>query len=216
MSVPPPPGAGDFFGAPSSPPPPSGQFGYGAPAAATPSPTMSYPFGTPQVGYGAPGAPSSHASSRPSGHTPELVIVACTLLGVFAAVGLYVAAAVTSISTAIGAFSSGVSAGESGSGPHLGAYAVIWGFCGVVNIALAYFLRQGNPAARIAASLVCAGWTLYWLRDLVDIARASTAAAGTGIGSIIGVAELLMLGLAIASALPAVVLWLPSTKDHFA
>jgi hypothetical protein len=176
---------------------------------------MAYPFGTPAVGYGAPTALSGTRSATSFGRTPELVIVACTLLAVFAAVGLYVAAAVTSLSSALGAFSSGGSAADGGSGPHLGAYALIWGFCGVVNIGLVYFLRQGHPAARIAAALVCAGWTLYWLRDLLAISRAGSAASAVGVGSIVGVAELLMLGLAIASALPAIVVWLPSAKDHF-
>lgn len=213
MSIPPPPGAGEFFGAPSSPPP-AEQYGYAVSAPATPSPTMSYQgYGAPAAGFGAPPPSTPYRPASVGGRTPELVVVACTLLVVFAAVGLYVAAAISSLSSLVGGVSNG--AGDGSSSPHLGSYALIWGFCGVVDLGLAYFLRQGNPVARIATSLVCAGWTLYWLHGLVSIATKSTFAAGVGLGPIVGVAELLLFGLAVASALPAAVLWLPSTKDHF-
>lgn len=139
--------------------------------------------------------------------------MASTLLAVFAAVGLYTAAAIASISSTLAGLSS-LSSDSGSSSPHLGGYALIWGFCGVVDLGLAFFIWQGNQLARIATSLVCAGWALYWLHALLEVSGAKTAAV-PGLSSIVGVAELLLLGLAVVSALPAAVLWLPSTGRHF-
>jgi hypothetical protein len=209
MSVPPPPprpDQGSFFGAPLPPPPPAqsiGQFGYAPPVYGAPAAT----FGAPQV---------VRQPVAASGRTPELVVVACTLLAVFAAVGLYVAAAVSSISSAFGAFAGSLDSSASTGGPHLGTYGVVWGLCGVADIGLLVFLRRGDSVARIAASLVCGGWTLYWLRDLIKVVQSTSGASAAGLGSVIGVFELLLLGLAVLSALPAAVLWLPASNAHFA
>lgn len=170
-------------------------------------------YAPPPVGFAAPRAAMPVASAVGTG-IPELVTVAATLLAVFAAVGLYTAAAISSVSSSLSALTSAGGGTTGDASLHLGSYALIWGFCGVVDLGLAYFIRQGNAMARIATSLVCAGWALYWLRDLLEISGAKTAAM-TGLSPIVGVVELLVLCLAVASALPAVVLWLPSTGRHF-
>src|SRR3954453_3172691 len=108
MTVPPPPGAGDFFGA-ATPPPPATSYGYPVSSPATPSPTMSYPgFGAPTAGFGSPPPAAPYSSASAVSGKPELVVVACTLLAVFAAVGLYVAAAIGSVSSFISGLSSSV------------------------------------------------------------------------------------------------------------
>jgi hypothetical protein len=146
MSVPPPPPSGPpsggFFGGPVQPPVP--QYGY---------------VGTPPV------------AQRPAAgpRTPELVTVSCTLLGVFAAVGVFTAAMIV-------------------------------------------LLRQGNAMARVITSVICGLWTLYWFKRLWDLGNVS---AGESFGSIVHLGELFLLGLAVASALPAVLLWRPSTSSHF-
>jgi hypothetical protein len=211
MTVPPPPGpgAGDFFGAPSSPPPT--QYGYVAPLPLAPYTG----FGAPAAGFAAPRALATGVAST-GDRTPELVVVACTLLGVFAAIGLYVAAAVVAVSSSMATLANGLEPGSASSTPHVGTYGIIWGLCGAVDIALLVFIRRGDALTRIVASVVCGGWTIYWLHLLLKATQVSSAAAAVGAGSIVSVLELLLVGMAVASALPAVVLWLPTSRPHFA
>jgi hypothetical protein len=209
VSVPPPPGPGDFFGAPSSPPP--AQYGYAAPLPVAPYTG----FGAPAAGF-APPRPLTNGVASTGARTPELVVVACTLLGVFAAIGLYVAAAVVAVSSSMATLANGLEPGSGASAPHIGSYGIVWGLCGVLDVGLLVFIRRGDALTRIAASVVCAGWTIYWLHLLLKALHVSSAAASVGAGSFVSVLELLLVGMAVASALPAVVLWLPTSRAHFA
>jgi hypothetical protein len=211
MSVPPPPGpgAGDFFGAPTSPPP--AQYGYAAPLPVAPYTA----FGAPAAGFAPPRPPTNGVASA-GARTPELVVVACTLLGVFAAIGLYVAAAVVVVSSSMATLADSLEPGSASSTPHIGTYGIVWGLCGLIDIGLLVFIRRGDALTRLAASVVCAGWTIYWLHLLLKAMHVSSAAAAVGAGSFVSVLELLLLAMAVASALPAVVLWLPTSRAHFA
>ena len=206
MSVPPPPPTGPpmdgFFGGPVRPP--AAQ--YGLP---TPAPV----FG----GYAPPAtfAPPAVVGATSAGpRVPEPVTVACTLLGVFAAIGAFTVLVVVVLA---GGSSGSSSSSGSGSASDIGlgaVYGVLWGGSAFINTALIVFLRQGNPVARTVTGVVCGLWTLYWLRTLYQL---SNAASGLLFGgSLVHLAELLLLGLAVASALPAVLLWRESSQRHFA
>lgn len=205
MSVPPPPPTGppgDFFGGPV--PPPVSQYGYAAPAPAFAGYGPAATFGAPQQVLARP------ATER---RVPELVTVACTLLGVFAAIGVFTVIVVMDL-----AAHSDPSADTSGGGISLtsigvGAmYGLLWGGSGFINAAMIVLLRQGNAAGRLIISVICGLWTLYWLKVLWDLSNAPGAGF---LGPIVHLGELLLLGLAVASALPAVLLWRPSATQHF-
>jgi hypothetical protein len=213
MSVPPPPGAGDFFAAPTSPPPLTSPYGYSAPA---PAPGTAYTgFGAPGTGFTAPG--SARMPARVSANrVPEPVTVACTLMGVFASIGAFTVLVVIMLSSGS---SSGAdtSASSSGTGIGIGAiYAVLWGGSGFINAALIVYLRRGNAVARIVTSVISGLWVVYWLHLLVEIMGRGTSDGIIDLSSLAHVGELLMLGLTIASALPAALLWWGSAKEHFA
>ncbi len=183
-----------FFGA-SVPPPPSdppSQFGYAAPV-----------YGTPQLG--APAATFSTPRAAVAGR-PELVIVACPLLGVFAAIGLYVAVAASSLGS--------LASTDSGDGIRTSVYAVTWGLSGALNVVLLIAIRNGSQLGRVVTSILCGAWTVYWLHYLVKLLGAATETAFFG-GSVVGLAELLLVTMAAVPVLPAVVLWLPSSRQHF-
>ena len=190
-----------FFGGSVPPPPPPPPSAFGPPVPAYGGDGR---FGGPVRGFGAPAATFStpRVASAPAGR-PELVIVACTLLGLFAAFGLYVVVAASSVS---GYFT----AADAGEGPHIGAYVVTWGFSGALNIVLLIGIRQGNRVARIGTSILCTLWTLYWLHLMVTLGSALFA-----VGTVGTVVQALVIGMATMAALPAVVLWLPSSKRHF-
>jgi hypothetical protein len=204
MSVPPPPPSGPpsggFFGGPVQPP--VSQYGYAAPAPDVAGYGPAATFGTPPV------------AQRPAAgpRTPELVTVSCTLLGVFAAVGVFtviVVLVLSSYNDSSASSDGGVSLTNIG----LGAiYGVLWGGSGFINAAMIVLLRQGNAMARVITSVICGLWTLYWFKLLWDLGNVS---AGESFGSIVHLGELFLLGLAVASALPAVLLWRPSASSHF-
>ncbi len=209
MSVPPPPPgppAGGFFGGPVQPPiqPSVPQYGFAAPAPV---------FGgyTPPATVGAPPA----TSRTPAGpRTPEPVTVACSLLGVFAAIGAFTVLAVLMLSSGSGSSSSG-SSSSAASDIGIGAvYALLWGGSGFINVALIVFLRQGNAMARILTSVVCGLWALYWLKLLFDLSNAGDSSILV-LGSIVHLGEILLIGLVVASVLPAVLLWRGSSQEHF-
>jgi hypothetical protein len=194
---------GPFFGGALPPPPPAPPSAYGPPAPAYGGDARFGPVPT----FGAPAATFSTPKAVAAAGRPELVIVACTLLAVFAAFGLYVAAAASSLSS-LANFAS------SDGAPSTGIYVVTWGLSGALNIALLIAIRNGSQLGRIVTSILCGLWTLYWLHYLVKTVGASSETAVIG-GSIVGLAELFLVAMAAVAALPAVVLWLPSSKRHF-
>ena len=205
MSVPPPPPSGPppggFFGGPV--PPATAQYGYAAPA-----PTFGgYP---PAATFGAPQQVVARPAAGP--RTPELVTVACTLLGVFAAIGVFTVIVVMDLgahSAASGDTDGSVSLTSIGIGT---MYGLLWGGSGFINAAMVVLLRQGNAVARTITSVICGLWTLYWLKLLWDL---SNQPAADFLGPIAHLGELFLLGLAVASALPAALLWRPSASSHF-
>jgi hypothetical protein len=166
---------------------------------------------SPGATFGAPPVPPRPAAASP--RTPEAVTISATLLAVFAAIGVYTLIAVIVLSSDSASTSS-----DSGSSTDIGLgaiYAVLWGGSGFINAAMIVLLRQGNSMARVVTSVICGLWTLYWLRYVYKLANAEGATSFFFVGSIVHLGELLLLGLAVASALPAVLLWRPSTSDHF-
>jgi hypothetical protein len=191
-----------FFGGPARPP--VEQYGFAAPA---PAPV----FGgyVPPAAFGTPVGATTTATAR----VPEPVTVACTLLGVFAAIGAFTVIAVVLLSSG--------SSGSSGSGTSsasdigLGAlYGVLWGGSAFINTGLIVFLRQGNALARVITSVVCGLWSLYWLHVLYQLTNAT--AGSLFAGPLVHLGELLLIGLAVAAALPAVLLWRGTGHRHFA
>lgn len=208
MSVPPPPPQvpDGFFGGRVPPPPPAAStFGY---------PTFpGAPLNGPAATFAGPTAATSVR-----GRVPEPVTVACTMLGVFAAVGVYTLVVVLAL--AHGGTGGSGDGGASDStvsftGVSLGLlYGVLWGGSGVINAVAVVYLRRGNPMARIVTSAICGLWAAYWLRYLVKLGSLGGSDVFF-VGTLVHLGELLLLGLATASALPAVLLWRGSAKAHF-
>lgn len=208
MTIPPPPPGpdpGGYYGGRVPPPPPTVQspstFGY-------PATPAGGPFSGPAATFSA-AAPGKLSPTS----VPESVTVACSMLGVFAAVGVYTLIAVLTLSGGSdGASSDGTT---SITGLSLGMlYGVLWGGSGVINAAAIFYLRQGNAMARVVTTIICGLWAAYWLRYLVKLANVSGSTVFVA-GSLVHLGELLLLGLAAASTLPAVLLWRPSAKAHF-
>jgi hypothetical protein len=206
MTIPPPPGGdpGGFYGGRVPPPPP--------PTTLSAS-TFGFPPGPVGGPFGAPAATFAPAGQSTSRGVPEAVTVACSMLGVFAAIGVYTLIAVLTLS---GGTDSGSSDGTTSiTGVSLGVlYGVLWGGSGLINAAAIFYLRQGNALARLVTSVICGLWAAYWLRYLVKLAHVSGSTVFVA-GSLVHLGELLLLGLAVASALPAALLWRPSAKAHF-
>ena len=206
MTVPPPPPGqdpGGFFGGRVPPPPPT----------TLSASTFGFPPGPVGGTFGAPAATFAPAGPVASRGVPEAVTVACSMLGVFAAIGVYTLIAALTLSG--GSDSTSTDGATSITGVSLGVlYAVLWGGSGLINAAAIFYLRQGNAMARLVTSVICGLWAAYWLRYLVKLANVSGSTVFVA-GSLVHLGELLLLGLAVASALPAALLWRPSAKAHF-
>jgi hypothetical protein len=209
MSVPPPP-----------PPPGSdlgGFFGGRAPVAPTTGvPTFGYPPPA-YAGFGAPAVASPALTSGPataaSNGVPEGVVIAYTLLALYTLVAIFVGAALLIIGTAVQSDSPTI--GLSSMSLGLLASGGFWLVCAAVDAALVFALRTGNQLGRIGASIVCALWAIYWLNQLRKLFAAATAASSDGLGSVVGLAELLLFVLALLAVAPGVLPWIGRSARHF-
>ena len=83
----------------------------------------------------------------------------------------------------------------------------------MLNIALLIAVRNGSQLGRVVTSILCGLWTIYWLHYLVKVLNVGSSVPFAG--SFLGLIELFLVAMAAVAALPAVVLWLPSSKRHF-
>jgi hypothetical protein len=166
-------------------------------------------------GQAQPASPWSTAPAvaRPARVTfvPETVTASAALLLVAAVAALWLGLTMLTVSGAV----------TTNGGPILGGVTwrgvlLVANGCG--NVALAYFVRQGVPAARWVTVVVCAGWTLDWLYHATQTTRAFSAVSEVpinGLGSVGAMATLGVLLLAAWAVTAAALLWTSSANEHF-
>jgi hypothetical protein len=184
----------------------SGSYGefFGAPPPASP--------GAPRWVPNTPAATGGAVARTASDDTgvPEPVAVSVTLLGIAAVAGLWFGLMVLTVSSEVG------SIGFIGTGGLMGK-GLFYLANGAVDIGLVVALRAGSVAARWIATLICGGWACYWVYETSragnmfgEVTASVASLAGIGFMTTLG----LLLG-AVASAVAAGLLWLPSAGRHF-
>lgn len=88
------------------------------------------------------------------------------------------------------------------------------------NGVLGVWLLQGVAPARALSSLLCGGWTLYWLAQAGKARHAlglvtDSPFGGSGVGQLATMATLGVLLLAGWAAATAALLWAPGNSRHF-
>jgi hypothetical protein len=141
------------------------------------------------------------------GEPPELVVTSCVLLLVAAATAIWVGLTMFTVSAS--------ALGSGGGGITWRGLLVLTN--GIGDVALAYFVRRGDNPARIVATVVCAGWALYWLINTSKASDAFGRLSGA-LPGLTGVGMMATLGLLLLTAWALVtggLLWTPQANEHF-